>query len=87
MLWTVGRETSRCYQSPAQAEKHVPAANSKRQVRVFRRPLCLDPVRMNEEEVASGGAHQQEGRLACCLANCREQPGQRPKDGAIRQLE
>jgi len=42
---------------------------------------------MNEEEVTRGCAHQQDGRVAGCPADCREEPCQRPKDGAIRQVE
>jgi hypothetical protein len=39
---------------------------------------------MNEEEIASGGAHEQDRRVPGCPADGREEPGQRPKNGAIR---
>ncbi len=42
---------------------------------------------MDEEEVARGGADQQERGVAGCSAHRCEQLGQRPKDGAIRQVE
>ena len=41
-------------------------------------------MHMDEQEVARGRAYQQQRRLTCCRANCREQLGQEPKDGSIR---
>jgi hypothetical protein len=58
MRWTVSRETTRSDESLAQALKDVPATNSQRQVRVLGGSLRIDAMRMNEEEVASGGAYQ-----------------------------
>jgi hypothetical protein len=47
----------------------------------------MDTVHMDEEDVACGGADQEERRVACCCADRCKQLGQRPKDGAIRQVE
>jgi hypothetical protein len=44
-------------------------------------------MRMNEDEIARGGAHHEKRDLADCLARGRKQSGQRPKSRAIRQVE
>jgi hypothetical protein len=87
MRWTVGREGSRRDESVAHAEKDIPARNRQCQVRVLGGSLQIDAMRMNEDEIARGGTYQEERRLAGRFANCREQPGQRPKNRAIRQVE
>jgi hypothetical protein len=70
MRWTFGRECARREESPAQAEKCLPVADGERQIRVLGGPMHRDAVRMNEEDVASGGTHQQKGRIVRCPANC-----------------
>ena len=87
MRRTVSGEFTRPEESLAQPLKVVPATNGQRHVGILGGPRGTDAVRMDEEEVARGGADQEERRVACCCADCCEQLGQRPKDGAIRQVE
>jgi hypothetical protein len=58
MRGTVSGELPRSDESLAQALEVVPAIDSQRHVRVLGGSLRIDAVRMNEEEVASGGAYQ-----------------------------
>jgi hypothetical protein len=87
MRWTVSGELTRPEESLPQPLKVAPAANSQRHVGILGGPRGMNAVRMDDEEVARGGADQQERGVACCSADRCEQLGQRPKDGAIRQVE
>ena len=84
MRGTVSGELPRSQEGLAQALEVVPAIDSQRHVCVLGGSLGIDAMRMDEKEVASGGAYQQQRRLTCCCANCCEQLGQEPKDGSIR---
>ncbi len=84
MRGTVSGELARSQQSLVQALKVVPAVDSQRHVCVLGGSLGIEAMRMDEQEVASGCAYQQERRLTCSCANRREQLGQQPKDGSIR---
>ncbi len=87
MRWAVSGKITRPEESLPQPLKVAPATDSQRHVGILGGPRGMEAVRMDEEEVARGGADQEERRVACCSADCREQLGQRPKDGAIRQVE
>ena len=56
---TLSRELSRCEKSLAHTLKVLPASDRQRQVRIFGGSLRIEPVGVNEEEVAGGGADQQ----------------------------
>jgi hypothetical protein len=69
MSWTFGGERARRKESLAHAEKCLPVWDGERQIRVLGGPLHRDAVRMNEEDVASGGTHQEKGRIVRCPAD------------------
>jgi hypothetical protein len=69
MRWTVGCEHSRSNEGLAHAEKRIPIPHGQRQVRVFRGSLWLRAMRVNEEDVASGGSDQDEWHVPRCLAH------------------
>jgi hypothetical protein len=69
MGWTVGRKRSRSDERVMRAEKSIPIPHGQRQVRVFRGSLWLRAMRVNEEDVASGGSDQDEWYVSCRLAH------------------
>lgn len=60
MGWTVGRKRSRSDEGLTRAEKRIPIAHGQRQVRVLGGSLWLHAIRVNEEDIASGGSDQDE---------------------------
>jgi hypothetical protein len=67
MRRTVDRECSRRYEGVTHAAKRIPVGYSQRHIRVLRRPRWLQAIRVNQEDVASGGSDQDEWYVPCCL--------------------
>lgn len=84
MLDPVGLEGLRGDEGLANAAIGAPVGDSQGEICVFRGAPHVDPVEVDEKEIARSRSHEDEWCAAGGLANRREEAGKGLKDGAIR---